>query len=119
MNIIVPQINSISANLLTPIVESYLDGNDADERKKIRDIKKLPLSTSEITTDNLRFITGNNVRLRESPSTNSAILDELVLGQVVTVLSKEKNWIEVMYAYEQEEVWHGWVFTRYKAKFVR
>jgi hypothetical protein len=43
----------------------------------------------------------------------------MVLGQVVTVLSKNKNWIEIMYEYDNGEIMHGWVFTRYTTKFVR
>jgi len=119
INIFLPQFNSISANLLTPIVETYLEENTTSERNKIKAIKNIPLSMVSINTDNLRFITGNNVRLRIEPSTNSEILDELVLGQVVTIVSKHRNWIEVMYKYEGSGSISGWVFTRYTAKFVK
>ena len=115
-----PLIINISSNLLTTKVESYLDNNnDSTTRDKIIDIKKLPLSLDDISTRDLRFITGNNVRLRMAPSTKSEILDELALGQVVTVLSKKRNWIEVMYEYEDGESISGWVFTRYTANFVK
>ena len=86
---------------------------------KIKEIKKIPLTLSDVNTDALRFIKGNNLRLRASPSINSEIYDELILGQVVTVLSKQKNWIEVMYEYEDGESISGWVFTRYTEKFIK
>ena len=119
INVFLAQVNSISANLLTPIVENYLESIVASDREKVKGIKKIPLSLGSVDTDGLRFITGNNVRLRINPSTNSEIIDELVLGQVVTVLSKNRNWIEVMYEYENGESISGWVFTRYTAKFVQ
>ncbi len=119
INVFLAQVNSISANLLTPIVENYLESIVASDREKVKGIKKIPLSIGSVDTDGLRFITGNNVRLRINPSTNSEIIDGLVLGQVVTVLSKKRNWIEVMYEYENGESISGWVFTRYTAKFVQ
>ena len=119
MNVILPQVNSISANLLTPLVENYLESNKKSDRQKIKDIKKISLTLNDIDTTDLRFITGNNVRLRASPSTNAEIYDELVLGQIVTVLAKKRNWVEVMYAYEGGESMSGWVFTRHTAKFVK
>ena len=119
MNVILPQVNSISANLLTPLVENYLESNKKSDRQKIKDIKKIPLTLNDIDTTDLRFITGNNVRLRANPSTNAEIYDELVLGQIVTVLAKKRNWVEVMYEYEGGESMSGWVFTRHTAKFVK
>jgi hypothetical protein len=119
IHIFLPQINSISANLLTPLVDNYLQANVTSDRQKIKEIKNIPLSLMDVNTDDLRFITGNNVHLRARPSTNSEIYDELVLGQVVTVLSKQKNWIEVMYSYDDGKTISGWVFTRYTAKFIK
>lgn len=119
LHIVLPQVNSISANLLTPVVENFLNGNENSNRENIKEIKQLPLRLNEIKTDDLRFITGNNVHLRESPSTKSAILDEMRFGQVITILSKERNWIEIIYEYENSEILHGWVYTRYTTKFSR
>lgn len=119
MQVFLPQINSILANLITPIVENYLESSKKTDKQKIKEIKKISLRLEELDTADLRFITGNNVRLRANPSTKSEIYDELVLGQVVTVLNKKKNWIEVTYEYEDKKPISGWVFTRYTAKFVK
>jgi len=119
IHVLLPQINNISSNLLTPYVESYLEKSEASDRGKINFIKKLPNSVAGVSFDEVRFITGNNVRLRADPSTKSDILDELTLGQVVTVLSKKKNWIEVTYEYKDGESLSGWVFNRYTARFVK
>ena len=115
--IIFSQLNSISANILTPKIESYLNINNAPTREKINTIKKIPLSIEGIETNNIRFITGDNVRLRRKPSTSSEILDEMVLGQIFTVVSKKRNWIQGSFAYENGETMSGWVFTRYTKKF--
>ncbi len=119
LQILLPQVNSISANFLTPIAESYLLDNNLTDKEKIKKIKNIPLHLDDVTTEGLRFITGNNVRLRSEPTTKSEILDELLLGQVVTVISKDRNWIEVTYTHVDGETMSGWVFTRYTAKFVR
>lgn len=109
----------ISVNLLTPIVENYLENNNLSDREKIRDVKKLPSFLLGVRTSDLRFITNNNIIVREKPSVKSKILAELMLGQVITVLSKERNWIEVIYEYENGESVIGWVFTRYTSRFSR
>jgi uncharacterized protein YgiM (DUF1202 family) len=119
LHVFLPQINNIASNLITPHIESYLRESRLSDREKINAIKKMPRDLGELDTDLLRFITGNNVRLRKHPSVKSEILDELILGQVVTVISKKKNWIQVEYEYENGDVMTGWVFTRYTARFVR
>lgn len=116
MQILLPQLNNITANLVTPYVEEYLSSSSNNKNIKIKEISVIA-KREKIETTRLRFITGDNVRLRFGPSTSSEILDELQLGQVVTVLSKKKNWIEVQYSYDNNEILHGWVFTRYTAKF--
>ena len=116
--IFLPQVNSITANLLTPHVENFLSNNPHyTKREKISAIKKLPTIIPVAHTEGLRFITGNNVRLRRGPSTRTVILDELVLGQIVAVISKKKNWIEVEYQYDNGELMQGWVFSKYASKF--
>ncbi len=115
MQVLTPQVNSISANLLTPHVQRYLGSSDASRREIVNNIQKL--SVQSVDTNGLRFVTANNVRLREYASTKSQIMDELVLGQIVTVLSKKRNWIEIEYGYQDEEKMHGWVFTSYTARF--
>ncbi|MBL4601588.1 MAG: SH3 domain-containing protein [Emcibacteraceae bacterium] len=57
------------------------------------------------------------MRLRENASVDSEILDEMRIGQVVTVVSSVKYWTQVMYENEEGEVCTGWVSTRLVAKF--
>ena len=118
MSFIIPITNNIAANLLTPIVQSYIDDLLRSDTDKIRDIKKSPTEVlnTKVYTNNLRFITGNNVNVRSNPSIKSEILDQLMLGKIVEIISKEKNWIEISYK-QGEYVIHGWVFTRYTKRF--
>ncbi|CAI1608350.1 Bacterial SH3 domain [Serratia marcescens] len=108
-------INGVVVNLITPVVQEYLDGSDKSEKGKVHDIKKLV--TMDVDKSQVRFITKDLVYLREKPSKKSSVIDELTLGQVVTVKSKVKNWIEISYKYESGEIVNGWVFTSYTAKF--
>ena len=117
MQIILPHINNISANLITPYVNEYLLSSHATDKNKIKEISKINLDNPVLEMNKLRFITRNNVILRSGPSTKAEIIDELCLGQVITVLSKKRNWIEVQYIYQDNEILHGWVFTRYTARF--
>lgn len=115
--IAIPILISISANLLTSHVEKVIQDSDKSERQKLKEIRQLPLKVENIETSGLRFITAEHVRLREGPSTKSQILDDLKQGQIVTVLSKKRNWIEIKYEYGEGDIVTGWVFTRYTARF--
>jgi hypothetical protein len=53
MNVFLPQINSISANLLSPVVENYLEDNSSSERDKIN------LTTNTRHVFNQSFLTKN------------------------------------------------------------
>ena len=119
LNIILPILTSVAANFITPVVQDYLVDNSMTDKEKVKDIKEIPLYFDGLTTEGTRFITVNSLHLRSEPSTKSEVLDILHLGQVVTVLSKEKNWIEVTYKTSEGDLITGWVFTRYTAKFVR
>ncbi len=117
LDILTPQINNILYNqAIAPVIAEYFEDNDKSDREKCNFIKNIPKSLDDCDSTGLRFITGNNVRLREEPTIKSDILDELFVGKVVTIISKEKNWIEVMYD-KDGETFSGWVFTRYTARF--
>ena len=116
IKILFEQVSNISSNLITPYVESAIKSyklptSEIQSRKRI----EFP---QNIESDNLRFIIRNNVKLRAKPGTKSEVLDELVARQIVNVISKKRNWLEVAYTYEDDEqIYHGWVLTTYTAKF--
>jgi len=118
INILLPQINSISANLLTPFVENYIRSifthSSCDTEKNI----PLPKGFNNYVKNDFRFITGDYVHLRKSQSTESKILGELQLGQVFKVLSQTKNWLEIEYTDNNDDKKYGWVSIRYTAKFI-
>lgn len=115
MQTIWPIFINVFSGLITPQIERMIK-SDKLSTDQIRAIKKLP-ATNEIDTENFRFVTRNNVRLRAKPSTKSEVLDELVTGQVIKVLGKKKNWAEVVYRYEDGQAFHGWILTTYTARF--
>ena len=87
--------DNIAANIITPHVEKLINDPSTTERKKVKQLKSLSLD--ELDLSNLRFITTEHLLLRESPSTKSEIKEELRFGQVVTMLSKQRNWMEIYY----------------------
>jgi len=115
MQIILPLINNISANLMTPYVDEVI--SEISDRDKVGVLKKIDLKEIDVPLKSLRFISGNNIRLRSEPTIKSEVVDMFRLGQVVVFLGKHKNWTNVMIQYENKEVISGWVFTRYVKKF--
>ena len=57
------------------------------------------------------YITGNNVRLRSRPGTDSEILDELFYGNSVTITGTQGDWTSVIYKDQK-----GYVFSQYVKK---
>jgi hypothetical protein len=114
LQIITPQINTF---LVAPFIESLLAKKFIVEKNDIKQIKKMPLLLGDVAFENVRFITKNNVFLRQEPSRKSAVLDKLTVGKVVTVLSKKGDWIEVVYERQNCESITGWVYKRYTARF--
>ena len=93
VQIILPQLNSISANLITPYVDEFI--SDISDKDKVRTLKKMDLKELGVPLQSIRFISANNVRLRESPNIKSEVIDMTRLGQVVIFLEKNRNWTNV------------------------
>ena len=112
--------SGVLGNLITPHVEAYLQGTTAiTQREKIKEIKKLSFSELGIELRSYRFVTTSTLAVRVKPNSKSAILDELRFGQVIGVLSIDRDWTEVVYEYGDGSTITGWVFTRYTTKFRR
>ncbi|MEQ1599147.1 MAG: hypothetical protein ABL880_07255 [Methylotenera sp.] len=113
-DILLAQVNNITANLMTPYIQEIIDF-DGTDKEKINVIKKI--QHDEINFENMRFISASNVFLRITPNSKSNILDRLQVGLVVTLVSKTKSWSEVTYLNADGEMMHGWVFSIYVSKF--
>lgn len=115
LHLLLPITQNITANLITPHVEKIISNPESTEREKVRQLKAFSLD--ELDLSNLRFVTTELLIVRESPSTSSKVKDELRFGQIVTMVNKQRNWMEISYTYKDGEIIHGWVFSRYIAKF--
>lgn len=113
------QINNVISYHMNMGLDHIYSNDALSTKEKVHKTKSIVWGIDDAQLSNFRFITGDNVRLREDSSTKSAILDELALGQVVEVHSKKKNWVEVSYQYEDGTYMNGWVFTRYTARLVK
>ncbi|MCF5895854.1 SH3 domain-containing protein [Aeromonas veronii] len=113
-NVILPLAVSI---YLQPKVEAMLNDNSAPRRVQTNEIKKIPHRNGVDVTSQNRFICGEEVRLRVSPSIKSEIITTLNFGQSVYVLEKNRSWIKVAIPQKQGEALEGWVFTEYTKRF--
>ena len=111
--ILLPQINSLVANLYTPYVQSYLVEKkllSCQKRQKdseiIRDLKKV---------SSIRYVAANALNVRQASRKNSDIVSTLPEGTLVRVLNKRKNWLKIE-AQIDEQIIQGWAFTRYLKK---
>ena len=115
MQAILPITYSIIANLATPYVESLIKSSEKPNRELIKDIASISIDNLDLGKH--RFVTVANLHLRKKASTKSRILDNLQLGKILTVISKNRNWLEVTYRHSDGKVMKGWVFSRYTEKF--
>jgi len=115
--VILPQINSISANLITPYVDMYMSSDEISPREKVKKIENMPLIDGGYEFESLRFISGDDVSFREEPSTKSEIIDSFDIGRVVVLLQKERRWTEIQVQYDDGTIEEGWVHSRYVRKF--
>ncbi len=110
--------SGVMGNLITPYVQAYLDEvQSTTQREQIKGLKKLSLSELGIELRGYRFITAATLHIRATPNARAPIVGELKFGQVVSVLSYNLDWSEVLYEYGDGSTVIGWVFTRYTAKF--
>ena len=112
---LIPVMQNVFANLITPYVEEIIGASERPKREIIKDIASSRIDNIDLS--GLRFVTTETLYLREEPSTKSEILESLRLGQVLVVVSRKRNWIEVSCNYDAGKTLQGWVFARYTAKF--
>ncbi len=117
--VVLPFIISVTAGLATPHIQEMLKTELNNKQTIVREIKKqTPQHFDMRGLSNFRFVTATVLFVRAGPAQKTKKLDELVLGQVVHILHKKKNWTFVGYTDQDTgEIHEGWVFTRYIKKF--
>jgi hypothetical protein len=115
VNLFLPVSQNIIANLVTPHIEKIFSDPVKTEKEKKEQSKAFSLDDLDLS--NHRFVSTARLYLRESPDSNSGILSELKLGQVVSVIEKDRNWMKVSCEDEDGIIVQGWVFSRYMEKF--
>ena len=85
--------------------------------KKVKEAAKAAVSAPELLADQ-RFISGKVVSVRMNPRANSPELARLKFGNVVRVVTNERDFALVVWADKDAGVEiQGWVFSRYLEKF--
>ena len=109
---------ALSISIFNPEIRTMMiDASDKPRREQIKEIATTRIDALSLWPQ--RFVSTDILHLREQPNIGSASLDELQFGQVITVISKKRNWLKVTYSYDDGEVMQGWVFTRYTERFRR
>lgn len=88
--------------------------SDQPLRNRIKSLRTLPIEGLDLSYS--RFVSTEYLDVYTKPNQKSQILDELVFGQVVIILIKERNWTEVAFRNENGEIQEGWVLNRYLKK---
>lgn len=104
-------IEQTIANILSSVIKSEFIGQETSfTKKKAEQV----ISDSELyDKTKFRLIIAHQLHVRDEPTINSPVVDTLKKGNIVLVLSKNKNWIEIGYKSSKNEFITGWVFTRY------
>lgn len=112
--------NGVGSNIAAPKIQEYMNlAGDKSEKEKSKEIRKLPFGEFSLLLQSNRFVTATTLNLYVNPNSKSSVISSLKFGQVVTVISVQKDWTEISYEYGDGEVISGWVFTRYLEKFRR
>ena len=119
--VLVPILVGIILSAITPVVDDYVKkhlGNQ--ERQLVKDIKKSTAYhiSREVDISDFRFVSTQKLPIRVNPSARSPKIGQLVLGDTVTLVKKNKDWTLVTWQdQESEATIQGWVFSRYLKKF--
>lgn len=98
------QINKVEAYVISLINNKPISKTDIIKENKDIDWGNL---------NNFRFITGDNVRLRATPSMNSEVIENIGKNTIVAVLGKEgRQWLFVQVQSGDETI-TGWVTRTY------
>jgi hypothetical protein len=111
---------NVTANIVaSKVQEKLIDSSSKPTVELVADIMKIPAcELSDLETAQLRFVTNHNVFLYEKPKM-SVVVERVKFSQVLVVLQKNKNWLEVSYKDADGEELRGWVLTRYTARFIK
>ena len=110
----------VFCNLSMPLYEDwsqlYSDTNSRVVPKLIVNEARKEYDLTDLK--NYRFVVATILHVRNDPTINSEILDELGNGKTVKFLEKSKRWVLVEYLCDESgEYRTGWVFARYLHRF--
>ena len=121
IGVLIPFIINVMAGISTPHIQELFKAESNNKQTIVREIKKQTQKHFDMRLlASFRFVTATTLYVREGPSQKTKILDKLVLGQVVYIKYKKKNWTFIGYTDKDTgESYEGWVFIRYIKRFKR
>ena len=110
----------VFCNLSMPLYEDwshiFTDTNTRVASKQVVEEANKEYDITEL--HNYRFVTASILNVRNKPTINSEILDELKNGKTVKFIKKSKRWVLIEYLCDQTgDYQQGWVFARYLHRF--
>ncbi len=107
--------NFISNNFVTPLTQPFTDiPVKAIVKLYKKDVKTTTASIDYEALKQFRFVILPGLKVRASGRMKAHIVAEAKLGQIVTIVRKERNWSLVKYIdRDTQEYVSGWVLTRY------
>ena len=113
------QIPTLLNALLASFVYDLLKGSSKNSNQRVlpKDIKALACNIPQEQSQHLRFITRSPLKIYLTPNSKSPVLFTITCPQVVTLVSAQDAWAEVLYEHEDKDKVLGWVFIRYLSKF--
>jgi hypothetical protein len=125
--ILVPLLIAIVFAFVNPIADSYvkkwMEGASKQGTPKQEATKQVRAIAREAVGDvrllnSFRFVSAQSLALKSGPRANARVVGQLMFGQLVRVLEKERNFTLVVWSSEDGEVeLQGWVFSRYLKRF--
>jgi hypothetical protein len=106
----------VVSDKVKPLVNQYLFGNPSATNKEISNLsQRMP----DVYFEYIRFVKVNNLHVRQTANSKGKVVDKLPRGEVVTLITKNKNlnWSQIRYQNHDGEVMQGWVFSRYLQRF--
>jgi hypothetical protein len=127
LGVVVPLLIGVIFMVLNPLADYYIKRalEDRPHATSPRELKQTVRKSAVIFAADreqfrsFRFVSKVQLEVHTHPSSQSPVLGNLALGQVVMLLEKQKAWSSVAWAVDDESpVVHGWVYSRYVGKIV-
>lgn len=110
-------ITGVCANIYySKFISSSYQTQDKNLYIKIIQTQPKRMKIQNEILKNYRFVSADCLLVRESCSKKARVINKIYCGQLVEIIYKDKSWTLIKWR-DEENVYKGWVFSRYLKKF--